>query len=545
MVVVTFDYRDLLSLLGKEVPLDELEDTIPMMGVGHEGVEGETMRMDIFPDRPDMYSVEGIARALRGFMGIDVGLPSFDLKVSGIDFLAHDNVKDVRPYVVGGLVEGLELTEEQLISVVELQERLTTSLGRRRKKVAIGLHDSDTVEPPFLYRAFGPEEFAFVPLGGSREMSLGRILKEHEKGREYGWILEGKNLLPLILDEKEQVLSFPPIINGVVTALTPDTENMFIDVTGTDFKAVSSALNIMMTALAERGGELKSVTIYRGEEAFEAPDLTPYSRELSVQRANDLLGIDVSPDTAADCLRRMRLDAEVDGNVIRVGIPAYRTDILHEVDLIEDLSIGYGFDRFDGVLPRKMTVGQPSPLNEFANVVKEVLVGHGLQEVKTLTFQSSEGAYKPRVKRVRVVNPLSADFDAIRSNLLPSIMEVLRFNRRRDLPQRFFEIDDVVLAGHNRKHLAGAVIRPKASFTEAKSLLQGVVRDLGLTMDVEEESDMNFLDGRCARALVDKSPVGLFGEVAPEVVVAYDLANPVIAFELDVQELFEAYMRQL
>ncbi len=539
MVVVSLDYEDLVSLLRKKVPLERLEGTIPMMGAGHEGVEDGVIRMDIFPNRPDMYSVEGVARALRGFLGMEEGLPAYEMRVSGIDFLAHENVKEVRPYVVGGLVRGLRLTEKLVVSIVELQERLHTGLGRRRKKVAIGLHDFDRVETPLRYQAFGPEDVSFVPLGGEEEMTLGRILKEHEKGREYGWILEGKDLLPLILDEKDRVLSFPPIINGTVTALTPETTNIFVDVTGTDFQAVSSALNILMTAMAERGGQLYSVTVIYPDRALETPDLTPTTRKVSLQRANQLLGLKLSSKEAVACLRRMRLDAEAKRDHIQVGIPAYRTDILHEVDLIEDLAVGYGFERFEPVTPKWMTPGEASGLNEFTEVLRQTVVGHGFQEVRTLTFQDSEVGFSSGQKPLPLLNPITSDLTIIRSSLLPSILEILRLNRHRELPQRFFEVDDVVLEGRNRRHVGGAVIHPKAGFTEIKGLVQGVLRDLGLVADIEEEEDANFLEGRCARPVVDGRHLGLLGELKPEVVVSYELANPVTVFELDAGAIFE------
>ncbi len=171
-------------------------------------------------------------------------------------------------------------------------------------------------------------------------------------------------------------------------------------------------------------------------------------------------------------------------------------------------------------------------------------MGHGLQEIRTLTFQGSEDAYRSRENRVNVLNPLSSDFDAVRMSLLPSIMEILKLNRRRDLPQRLFEIDDVVLNGRNRRHAAGAIVHPKASFTEVKGLVLGIARDLGLVMTVEEQSEENFIEGRCARPLVGDASIGLFGELNPQVIVAYDLANPVSAFELDIQAMFEAYQQQ-
>ncbi len=538
MVVVALDRQDLASLLGREVSTEKLEEVLPRMGMEIKGWEDDVLRVEVLYSRPDMQSVEGVARALKGHLGLAEGMPAYDLKVSGIDFLADPNVAEVRPYVVGGLVTDLPLTEALVVSLVDLQEKLHVGLGRRRRKVAIGLHDADTVEPPFRYKAFPPDGARFVPLGGAEEMSLGEILRDHEKGREYAPILEGKPLLPLILDAREQVLSFPPIINGTVTALTPETENLFIDVTGTDFAAVSSALNILMTALAERGGQLASVTIMHPEEAFDTPDLAPRSWEVSLKRTNAWLGLSLSRKKAVDALRRMRLDTKGRGDRIEVSVPAYRTDILHEVDLMEDVAIGYGYHRIAPTLPGHGTLGGASPLNEFTKALRQVLVGHGLQEIRTLTSEDAESPFRAPDGAVEIRNPLSSDLTVVRASLLPSVLRILQLNRRRELPQRFFEVDDVVLGGYNRRHVAGVLIHPKAGFTEVKGLVEGVLRDVGLTLKVEGEEDPNFLAGRCAQALVGEERLGILGEVHPEVIVAYELRNPVVGFELDVEALF-------
>lgn len=538
MVVVALDREDLASLLGEEVPREKLAEVLPMMGTELKGWEDDVLRVEVLYSRPDMQSVEGVARALKGHLGLEEGMPAYDVRVSGIDFLVDPNVADVRPYVVGGLVTDLPLTEALVISLVDLQEKLHVGLGRRRRKVAIGLHDADTVEPPFRYKAFPPDGFRFVPLGGSQEMSLGKILRDHEKGREYAPILEGKPLLPLIIDAEEQVLSFPPIINGVVTALTPETKNLFIDVTGTDFPAVRSALNILMTALAERGGRLASVTIMRPDGALDTPDLAPASREVSLKRTNAWLGLRLRRKEAVAALRRMRLDTGGRGDRIEVSVPAYRTDVLHEVDLMEDVAIGYGYRRIEGTLPAHGTLGQASPLNEFTKALRQVLVGHGLQEIRTLTFQDAKAPYRAADEAVEIRNPISSDLSAVRAGLLPSVLRILELNRRRELPQRFFEVDDVVQDGYNRRHLAGALIHPKAGFTEVKGLVEGILRDVGLALEVEGAEDPNFLLGRCASARAGEVRLGVLGEVHPEIIVAHELRNPVVAFELDLEAIF-------
>lgn len=540
MVVVSLHHRELSRLLGKRVSKGLLQERLPMMGAALEGVEDDTIKVEISPNRPDLYSVEGVTRALKGVLDMEVGLPKYHVGDGGIDFQVDKNVKAVRPYLVGGLVKGLTLTDEVVVSLVELQERLHASLGRGRKKVAVGLHDYDQVEPPFVYRAFGPHEVSFVPLGGSEEMTLGDILTNHEKGREYGWILQGKERLPLILDNQDRVLSFPPIINGNTTTLTPETTNILIDVTGTDLMAVSKALDIMMTAMADRGGEMLSVSVHHPNGILTTPDLTPIRIKVSVAGIRELLSSELPPEDMVAALERMRFGARHKGGALEVEIPAYRTDILHEVDLMEDVAIGHGFDRFQDELPKRLTFGRSNALNQFTQALRHVVVGHGLQEVRTLTFQDQQAPFTPRETPLRLRNPITSELNVVRSTLLPSLLDILRLNRHRELPQRFFEIDDVVLEGINRRHLGGVIIHSKAGFTEVKGLVQGILRDIGLSVEVTDLRDENFLQGRCARPIVEGEGLGLLGELTPEIITRYELFNPVAAFELDVQTLLDA-----
>jgi phenylalanyl-tRNA synthetase beta subunit len=147
------------------------------------------------------------------------------------------------------------MTDELIASLMELQEKLHMGLGRNRKKVAIGVHNFEPVKPPFTYKGVDPDIVQFVPLNKVESMTLRQILKNHEKGVNYANLLEGFDKHPLIVDVNNNVLSYPPIINSSLTEVTPFTTNLFIDVTGNDQKAINYALNIVVTALAERGGQ--------------------------------------------------------------------------------------------------------------------------------------------------------------------------------------------------------------------------------------------------------------------------------------------------
>ena len=291
MPVVTFDYYDLLSLLGKEIEKDELLTKLPMIGVSLERVYGNEISIEVFPNRPDMLSVEGIARALRAFFGIEKGLKEYEIEPPKISLKVEESVKNVRPYIGGAVVRNVELTDELISSLMDIQEKLHFSIGKDRKKMAIGLHDFDKVNPPFVYKGVKPNEIKFVPLEKEEEMDLDEILEKHEKGIAYAHLLKDAELYPIILDKNGNVLSFPPIINGQLTALTEETRNIFIDVTGTDEQAVKSTLIIVATLLAERGGKIEQVEIIDNEKII-TPDLTPQQIEVDLNYIYKILKID-------------------------------------------------------------------------------------------------------------------------------------------------------------------------------------------------------------------------------------------------------------
>ncbi len=537
MPVISLPLHDLLGLLGKEMSPAELADAIVSMGAEDKGAHEGVLDIEFFPNRPDLYSVEGVARALRTYLGLQPPKPRYSLTKSRVELSVDPSVAEVRPIITGGLVKGLAFTEASLTSLVELQERLTDTLGRHRKKVAIGIHDFDRVKPPFTYKAVGAHEIRFVPLGKDQPMDLQQILEEHDKGREYGPILHGKERYPIILDARGEVLSFPPIINGQLTALSEATKNVFIDVTGLEEHAVAHALNIVATALGERGGRLQAIQVHYPDRTLWSPDLAPRVTSLRLDPAASLLGIPLTTAEAVKFLGKMGHVATARGKTLTVRSPAYRADIMHPVDLVEDIGIAYGVANLPAQLPRAMTIGNVRSEDDIADQAREAMVGFGFLEVTTLDLVPEAEPFKSPTPKVRILNPISVDTACLRSALLPSLMTILRLNRHRDLPQRIFEVAEVAQPEGNRMHLAAAMVGPRIGFTDAKGLVQGLLRDAGLIAQVESREDPNFIAGRAADILAAGRWVGYLGEVHPEVVTKYDLEYPVAAMELDLEEL--------
>lgn len=561
MPVINFTYKDLNEVLGREIPKKELIDMLPMIGSDIEDHDEEWLKVEFFPNRPDYYSVEGIARTIKGFLDIETGMPHYSTSPSGISMTVDPALEGIRPFTACCVVEGIEITDDKLRQIMDFQEDLHWVLGRDRKKVAIGIHNLDVLKPPFFYKAADPDKNSFVALEMTEEMTLREILETHKKGVKYAELLKKFDKYPLIVDSEDNVLSMPPIINGDLTKLSNSTKNVFIDVTGTDERAVNYALNIIATSFAESGGKIKTVEVVYRDRTVQRPDLTPKEMHVSVKNAERLIGEDLTAFDVVKMLRRVRLDAEaLDDDNVRVLIPAYRIDILHEVDIIENIAIGYGFRKIGSELPSIATIAYENRSKIFENKVREVMIGMGFNEVMSLMLTNEEHHYKdmrlPEDERVMVAQPISHDRTMIRKSLLNGLMEFLEDNKHEELPQKIFEVGDVVYLDEDAetytkvvKKLAGATIHSNANFTEIKSITAALVENLGLKMQIEAFDHPSFIKGRCARIkgvpnneLEEKSLseisadgflTGFFGEIDPEVITNFELEYPVVAFEVE------------
>lgn len=543
MPVIRLYYDDLEELTG--VSIERIKARLPLLCADVERLEAEYMDVEFFPNRPDLFSVEGVARTLRQFLDLTPGMARYPVSGSGITMTVDPSVLPVRPYVVCGVVRNLQFTSRSIESLMQLQEQLHRGLGRNRKNVSVGVHDLSRVNPPFTYLAADPG-FSFVPLDYSEEMTMAEILARHPKGVHYRYILEGKDRYPLITDVDGKVLSFPPIINGELTRVTEDTSEIFIDVTGLT-EHVLLALNIIATALAERGGELQTVVVQSpengGVQERITPTLDPKRMELAVSDANALIGITLSAEECCACCARMGLGARVkSANLLEVEIPAYRYDILHPWDIIEDIAIGYGYDRLTPVLPETVVIGEVHPLEELKAAIRAIMIGLGYFEVATFTLTSERKQFElmrrldREREKVAVASPISLEHTMLRCSLLPNLLEILAINKHRDLPQRLFEVGPVVRQFEERSMLAAVSSHAQASFAEARSLIDAVLAELGLNgVQLIESSDGAFFEyGRRADLLLAGERIGVFGEVHPEVISNFGLDHPVVGFELDI-----------
>jgi phenylalanyl-tRNA synthetase beta chain len=509
-----------------------------MMGSDVERIEENQIDVEFFPNRPDLFSVEGVARAMRGFLEIETGLPEYKVEPGTTEFSVDPKLADIRPYLGSAIIRDVSFDDESIECLMGLQESLHWAVGRGRAKVAIGVHDLDTVKAPFRYIA-SPKDRKFVPLDFEVEMTMEEILKEHPKGVDYAHLVEDKPLFPLIVDAEDKVLSFPPIINGELTRVTKDTKNILLDCTGTDERAVMTAVKIICTAMAEAGGRIESINV----NGTAMPDLSPSKRKVDIHECNRLLGLPLTPAVMAKLLEKMRFGAVADGDShVKVTVPCYRSDILHDWDIYEDVAIAYGYENVPAELPPTFTIGKEHPVQRDLGTVREIMTGLGYMEMMPFTLSNERVLYdymqrERKPESLRLMHPISEEHTLVRTDILPLLMETLKINQHRELPQRLFAAGDVVEDAKTFQKAAAVVMHTEADFTEIYSVADVLLRELDLEYTVEDSSDPTYLAGRCGDIYVEGKKIGSFGEIHPQVILNFDMDQPVAGLEIDLKVL--------
>src|SRR3989338_6447148 len=220
MPTITFSLKDLQHLVGKKLTIEEVSELAHYGKGDFESYDDETDEIKIdFGDTnlPYLWSVEGFARLIKGILGTQKGIPEIKIKKRDYQVIVDKSVMKYRPHIACFAAKGKRVDDYLINQIVQLQEKFCETYGRRRQKVSIGLYSYKRLVFPIHYKAVGPLSIEFVPLEFKAKMSLREILAEHPKGKEYSWILEDFEKYPVLVDEKNEVLSFVPIINSNFT----------------------------------------------------------------------------------------------------------------------------------------------------------------------------------------------------------------------------------------------------------------------------------------------------------------------------------------
>ena len=550
MVVIEVNIEDFRELIDKDISIEELADRLPMMGVSWEGETEEGFSIEVFPNRPDLVSIEGLARAYSSWIGDKTGLREYFVQKSDYKVVVDKKTESVRPYFVTAVIKNVDFDDALIRSLIQTQEKLHITHGRRRRKVAFGIHDLGPVEFPITYTT-KPGSFEFQPLMEEEDKTVDWMLNVMKTGVEYAWILDGHDEYPMILDKKGMVLSMPPIINGEYTRVNEFTAELFIDVTGTDLKAITEVLNVICTMFADRGAEIHEVhNHYPDGSVLTTPNMKPWEMELDNRYVTKTLGIDLTPEESLAELEKMGHSGTVVWNIIKTHIPCYRADIMHPIDLVEDIAIAYDYDNFVPNIPPLLSEAGEDPLEVFSRMLRNFMVGHNMLEVMTFMLSNKDKLFTRMTMEeepiCEIANPKMEAYDSLRIRLLPGIMETLSLNKHHPYPQNLYEVDDVVVidpttetGARNMKRLSMVQCHARANFSDIKATMNSILENLELEATVEEGGWDCFIPGRRYIAKLGDDVLCWAGEVKPEVLGNWDLEMPVAALELDVEVLFK------
>ncbi len=550
MTILTINKQQLESVIGKIN--ENMQDKISMFGTPIEQVTDKEVSVEIFPNRPDLLSFQGFTRALVCFLKkpkvakYQVNKPEKDYKV-----IINKSIKKVRPFIACAIIKNLKFDNEKIKQLIDIQEKLHASYGRNRKKLAIGIYPLETIKLPIKYLAKSPEQIKFQPLESQKEITGRQILSQHPAGREYGDLLKDAEVFPIFQDSNNEILSMPPIINSHKTGkITEKTKEVFIECSGFNKKYLQKTLNMLVTIFADMGGKIYAMEIQDNKKEL-SPNLTPESLPFSIENINKTLGLELSEKQIKNLLEKMGIGYDKHKKQPIALVPAYRTDILHEIDLAEEIAIAYGYDNFKPEIPNISTIGKENKTAILKTKISEILIGLNLLEISTYHLSTKEKQFKKiNIKDFKnqmiEVEDSKTENNILRNSLLANSINILSENSDAEYPQKIFELGKIFEHDEKEKSetniketekLCISLCHEKANFTEIKQILDYLMKMLDIKYEIKETENSSFISGRAGEIIINNKPIGILGEINPTVLKNNKIKMPVASLEISIEEL--------
>ncbi len=537
MPVVELSYSRLQKLIGK-VSKKQISESLPFLGLDIESEDKDLVRVEYSPNRPDYSTDFGIALGLQGLLGIKTGSIKLKIKKSKeYKINVKSSVAKIRPFVTGIVAKNGKIDDKIIKQLMTMQEDLHSGIGRKRKKSSIGIHDLDKICFPISYGTTD-RNYKFIPLNSVDEKTILDILKNTEVGREYGGVLGNSSQVPIIIDSTGQTISFPPIINSSITTVTTKTKNLFVEVTGINKEDAEDMLSVVATILHTAGFNLISTNITGSKNS--SPKLESRKITVTPQLINESLGLELNNSKIISSLKKSRLDASIKGKNIVCDIPPYRFDIFGQMDIVEEVALGYGIENLTSLLSPSETLGAIHPISSQLKSLSLVMIGLGYLEALNSSLTSKKILYEMTNREpnnsISVLNSKSQEHTILRDLILPGLLENLSRNIHLPYPQKLFETGTIFVKNnpiYEKTNLAAVFANQDANFTEIKSILQSALK-VGFNLDIETKTSTHktFEKGRTASILAHGKTIGTIGQINSQTIEKYKIRVPVVGFEI-------------
>ncbi len=541
MPVIELSYSRLQKLIGK-VSKKQISDSLPFLGLDVESENKDLVRIEYSPNRPDYSTDYGVALGLEGLLGIKTGSVKLIIKKSkNYSILVKPTVSKIRPFVTGIIAKNGKIDDKTIKQLMTMQEDLHFGIGRKRKKSSIGIHDLDKISFPLLYTTTS-KNHKFVPLNSEKELSISEIITDTQTGKDYGHLLGQFSQMPIILDANKKTVSFPPIINAAITAVTTKTKNLFVEVTGINKDDAEDMLSVVATILQSAGFNLENVQISGANNS--SPKLQEKTMTVDPSLINQTLGLNLSTSKIITALKKSRLNAVSKGKNIVCTIPAYRFDIFGQMDLVEEVALGYGIQNFEPTMSPSQTIGQINPISLQLKSLNQTIIGLGFLEALNSSLSSKRVLYdmtnRDYKKIISVLDSKSQEHTILRDSILPGLIENLSRNIHESYPQKMFETGSIFNLHDSiseKINLAVISAHKDANFTEIKSVLQTILK-VGFGIQIQTKTAINsiFKDGHCANIIFNGNIIGIIGEINSSIIDNYKIRVPVVGFEISLSD---------
>tara|TARA_B100000929_G_scaffold154913_3_gene122716 strand:+ start:1413 stop:3059 length:1647 start_codon:yes stop_codon:yes gene_type:complete len=545
MPVVELNLNRIKKLVSGNTTKKKIIDALPFLGLDIESQDGDKIRIEYSPNRPDYSTDFGIALGLQGLLGTKKGIQKINIKKDGkFEIKVDPSVHKIRPFITGIIARNGIIDDETIKQLMNMQEDLHFGIGRKRKKSSIGLHDLEKISFPLNYTTT-TREHSFVPLNSESKNTIDQILSETEVGKNYGWVLGDSKNVPIIVDSEDNTISFPPIINAAVTTVTTKTKNILVEVTSLDKDAAEDMLSVVATILQMAGFEITQLTISGKKNS--TPKLNSKVIQYDVKLTEQILGLNLSPSAMISSLKKCRLDATQKGKRIRCIIPRYRFDIFGPMDIVEEIVLGYGIENLEPKLSPSQTLGEKSSMTKKLERVSKIAIGFGFTEALNSSLTSKkilfDSTNRDSSQMISVMDSKSQEHTILRDSILPGLIENISKNIHEQYPQKLFETGTVFSKAkpiNETINLAGVIAYKESNYSEIKSVLQSILKT-GFKIDSKTKTPKDnvtmFANGRHSDIFVGEKSIGIIGEINSDVLDKFKIRTSVVGFEITLSGL--------
>lgn len=531
------------------------------------GINGGVIDFEITSNRADCFSVYGIAREAAATYGLPLKKVETSFKEDGdnINNYLKVEVKDdlCRRYAAR-MIKNVKIKE----SPDWIKQRLEEA-GVRPINNIVDITNYVMLELGQPLHAFDYRDIEDKKI----------VVRRAEDGENFVTLDEAERKLDssmLVIADGKRAVAVAGVMGGLNSEVKDDTTTVVFECAnfnGANVRITSKKLGLRTESSSrfEKDLDPNLVEETLGRvlnlvEKLEAGDVVggvidiypepvkPHNIEVSPEWINGFLGIDIEGKRMKEILES--LEMKVSGeDILKIEVPTFRQDVKIKQDVAEEVVRIYGYD----VIPSIRIVGEAVEAawtreQKLLKAVKNTMVSCGLSEAMTYsfvspkTFDDIEVPKDSELRRVVTIsNPLGEDFSIMRTTAIPSMMECLSKNYKRDNKEAYlFDVARVYIPGDEKlpNEIDKLVI---GMYGDADFyILKGIVEDLLLSLGIEkydierESANPTFHPGRTARLMIRRKDAGVFGEIHPNVLENYGIEDRVYVAELNLSLIFEA-----